>query len=70
MLFPASAEGTEAWSRGKKRKRHLPGGSAAFCKLMLEVYCAERYLLMCSFLRVIEGWSHTSVGPKYWIGPG
>lgn len=28
------------------------------------------YLPCCSAWSVIEGWSQTSAGPKYWIGPG
>ena len=28
------------------------------------------YLSMCSYFIVIEGWSQTSAGPKYWMGPG
>ena len=26
--------------------------------------------LACSSCKVLVGWSQTSVGPKYWIGPG
>ena len=28
------------------------------------------YFACCSKARVLVGWSHTSDGPKYWIGPG
>lgn len=28
------------------------------------------YYLPCSSFKVMVHWSHTSVGPKYWIGPG
>lgn len=28
------------------------------------------YYLACSNCNVLVGSSHTSVGPKYWIGPG
>ena len=28
------------------------------------------YFAACSYFRVIEHWSHTSAGPKYWMGPG
>ena len=29
-----------------------------------------RFYLPCSSCKVLVGWSQTSVGPKYWIGPG
>ena len=41
---------------------------AVFCPWLL-VFSCECYLA-CSSCRVLVGWSHTSVGPKYWMGPG
>ena len=33
-------------------------------------FSIHSFYFFCSSLRVMVGWSHTSVGPKYWIGPG
>lgn len=32
--------------------------------------CYQALCVPCSKANVMVGWSHTSLGPKYWIGPG
>ena len=39
-------------------------------ELELRPYPDLIYYFACSSCRVLVGWSQTSVGPKYWIGPG
>ena len=47
-----------------KKKR----GHATSFPCIINVFAA--YFAMCSYWRVSVGWSHTSAGPKYCIGPG
>lgn len=65
------------WSRRRCFRWQLHSSIQAVIKEKSMVGCQYdksvmkyAYLPWCSYLRVIVGWSQTSAGPKYWMGPG
>ena len=52
-------------SKPKKGRREI---STLFFDYHMNL--VRRFYFWCSSCSVLVGWSQTSVGPKYWMGPG
>lgn len=69
-IFRRELRGQCGFLRRNPRISALPASKQSFSLQLLFTVTLKHAYLACSNCKVLVAWSQTSVGPKYWIGPG